>query len=72
MPWLAIPFNDQPRLQNLISIFKPRYIPTLVIMDKEGKIISKNGKNNISTMGIKAYDHWVKLRDDNQIEDYSE
>lgn len=43
MPWLAIPFGDA-RIQGLAKKFSVDGIPTLLICNSEGELISKNGR----------------------------
>lgn len=57
MPWLAVPFNAQAR-----NAFKKemqvRGIPTLIVFDENGKIISKNARWDVVILGNKAVDAW--------------
>jgi len=57
MPWLAVPFAD-PHKDNLSRIFNARSIPTLIILDAAGKMITRNGRGDVHTLGQKAYDKW--------------
>ena len=57
MPWLALPFND-PHKDNLSRMFNARSIPTLIILDAKGKMITRNGRGDVHTLGQKAYDKW--------------
>lgn len=43
MPWMALPFGD-PRKNALSRIFDVSGIPTLVILDKDGKTITDKGR----------------------------
>jgi len=47
MPWLALPYSDRDRKATLSSKFKVRGIPTLVILDEDGSLITKNGRNSV-------------------------
>jgi nucleoredoxin len=42
MPWLAVPFNDKV-VGNLNSFFHLRGIPTLILVDEDGTVITGNG-----------------------------
>jgi len=44
MPWLALPYADRKRKTALSKKFKVRGIPTLVLLDGEGNLISKDGR----------------------------
>jgi nucleoredoxin len=47
-PWLALPFEDRARKDSLSKKFKVQGIPSLVIVDSEGKTITKDGRSAIS------------------------
>ncbi|PVD31216.1 hypothetical protein C0Q70_06628 [Pomacea canaliculata] len=46
MPWLVIPFHD-PRLQQITTQFGIDGIPSLVILDEKGGLITMNGRQAI-------------------------
>jgi len=43
MPWLALPFDNRKAKEKLSKKFKVSGIPTLVIIDKDGATITKDG-----------------------------
>jgi len=48
MPWMAVPFDDEPRREALNSMFEVEGIPTLVIVDYDtGKVITKEGRSAV-------------------------
>jgi len=49
MPWLAIPFSDRGRKDALSKRFKVQGIPTLIVLDSDGKVITKEGREAISS-----------------------
>jgi nucleoredoxin len=50
MPWLAVPFDDKDRIEELGSVFEVQGIPHLAIIDpKTGKIITGNGRAAIAS-----------------------
>ena len=57
MPWKALPFSSDKKgvLGNKYGI---RGIPTLVIIDKDGKTITKNGRGEVASKGAAALDGW--------------
>lgn len=57
MPWLALPFGDDHK-QELSEKFNARSIPKLVIIDQNGKLISENGRGEVSSKGEAAFDAW--------------
>merc|ERR1712182_85606 len=49
MPWLALDFADRKRKAQLSSMFGVRGIPALVIVDKDGSVITKEGRGAVSS-----------------------
>eukprot|EP00002_Diphylleia_rotans_P022020 TRINITY_DN4306_c0_g1_i1.p1 TRINITY_DN4306_c0_g1~~TRINITY_DN4306_c0_g1_i1.p1 ORF type:complete len:179 (-),score=30.68 TRINITY_DN4306_c0_g1_i1:133-669(-) len=47
MPWTAIPFNERSIKQSLSSKFSVMGIPTLVILDSHGEIMTNNGRGMV-------------------------
>merc|ERR1712054_645881 len=47
-PWLAIPYVDRSKKDALSKKFKVQGIPTLVIVDKEGKTITTDGRSAVT------------------------
>lgn len=47
MPWLAIPYNDS-RKKNLSRLFEVSGIPTLVILEKTGNVITTSARSLIA------------------------
>jgi len=48
MPWLAIPYDDSIRLQDLNSHFDVQGIPSLFILDQELRIVNESAVQSIS------------------------
>lgn len=48
MPWLALPYADRDRKDALSKRFKVKGIPSVVILDEEGKVITQDGRAAIS------------------------
>jgi len=46
--WLAVPWQDSARRNDLNALFEVSGIPALVIVDENGNIINKNGRGAIS------------------------
>ena len=57
MPWLAVPFNS-PMRNMLRQEFKVNGIPTLVVLDSKGKVISKNARWDVVILGTGAIKAW--------------
>merc|ERR1712025_475969 len=49
MPWLALDFEDRKRKTQLSNMFGVRGIPALVIIDKDGSVITKEGRGAVSS-----------------------
>merc|ERR1711904_380120 len=49
MPWLALDFADRQRKTQLSGMFGVRGIPALVIVDKDGSVITTNGRGAVSS-----------------------
>ena len=47
MPFDAIPYSDEQRIQNLKQRFGINGIPTLVVLDKRGETVSYEGRVDI-------------------------
>jgi len=48
MPWHALDFADRKRKEQLSTLFGVSGIPSVVIIDADGSVISKNGRGAIS------------------------
>merc|ERR1712025_901542 len=48
MPWLALDYEDRKRKEQLSTMFGVRGIPALVIVDKDGSVITKEGRGAVS------------------------
>jgi nucleoredoxin len=59
MPWLAIPMGDK-RKDNMSKLFGVKGIPTLIAMNKNGKVISNAARGDVASHKDKAIDEWMK------------
>ena len=57
MPWLAVPFNS-PKKDFLAEKFGVRFIPRLIILDKNGKVLAEDARGDVERYGVGAYDRW--------------
>jgi len=57
--WLAVPLNSSVTDQ-LKKQFKIEGIPTLVIIKKDGTVVSKNGRSDVERKGAAAFKDWNK------------
>ena len=60
MAWAAVPYNDEERAQSLRQRYGINGIPTLVIIDTNGNLVSYEGRNEIQTHQDGAMEHWDK------------
>ena len=49
MPWLAVPFQDEARRQALQAAFKVKGLPTLIVLDAEGRLITDDGRSKVDS-----------------------
>ena len=57
MPWLAIPFNEKSR-NAFGKEMQVRGIPTLIVFDENGKMITNTARRDVTVLGAKAADAW--------------
>ena len=63
MPWYSVPFTQEQRIQTLKSKFSVIELPTLVVLDKNGKIVSHEGRQDVAK-GVQALKDWeAKLQE---------
>eukprot|EP00927_Polykrikos_kofoidii_P061114 TRINITY_DN559_c0_g1_i2.p1 TRINITY_DN559_c0_g1~~TRINITY_DN559_c0_g1_i2.p1 ORF type:complete len:157 (+),score=25.65 TRINITY_DN559_c0_g1_i2:61-471(+) len=49
MPWLALPFDARGLKQSLSEKYEIRGIPSLVVLDGEGNLVTANGRAEVNT-----------------------
>ncbi len=59
MSWYAIPFNDSRR-EELSSHFRVYSLPTLLILDKQGNVVTSNGRMHVQMKGKQAIENYVQ------------
>jgi nucleoredoxin len=47
MPWVALPYANRDKKNELSQQFKVRGIPTLVVLDPQGKLVTANGRSEV-------------------------
>lgn len=57
MPWLTAPFRHQTAMK-LKSQLRVNGIPTLVVFGKDGKLISRDARWDVTILGVKALRAW--------------
>ncbi|XP_042399841.1 probable nucleoredoxin 1-2 [Zingiber officinale] len=68
MPWFAIPFSDSWMRRKLEKKFSAMGVPTLVILDVNGKVLNREGVKAVKGYGAEGYPFTVekisKLREE--------
>jgi nucleoredoxin len=59
MPWLAIPYADRDRKTDLSDYFEVQGIPTFVILDPEGKVVTDDGRSAVMSDKEGAEFPWI-------------
>ena len=62
MPWLAIDYSDEATKASLLQRYGVTEIPTLIIIDSEGNLISYEGSKEILNSPAEALAEWEKAR----------
>jgi nucleoredoxin len=57
MPWLALPYDAEPA--KIGEKFGIRGIPALVILDQDGKVVTRDGRKDVASHGAKALERWA-------------
>jgi len=57
MPWLAMK-NQSEAARNISLSLDVEYIPYLVVLDPNGKVVTKKGKEDIASLGKDAFLSW--------------
>ena len=57
MKWLAIPYAS-PLREKIKTQFKGNGIPTLVLLDGKGNVVSDNARWDVALLGNDAYKRW--------------
>ncbi|MBQ4479227.1 MAG: redoxin domain-containing protein [Victivallales bacterium] len=57
MPWLAVPYGSDFR-EKLAKEYNVSGIPMLIVIDKNGKVVSTGARGEVTSKGAKAYDGW--------------
>ncbi|KAH7286643.1 hypothetical protein KP509_32G016200 [Ceratopteris richardii] len=55
MPWLAVPYDDETTRKELSNWFEVEGIPTLVVLDKQGKTVTTEGMELVYKHGLEGY-----------------
>jgi cytochrome oxidase Cu insertion factor (SCO1/SenC/PrrC family) len=59
MSWLAVPWQGT-HSNALLDRYRVQWIPTLIIIDGEGRTVSKDGVGDLRADGAAAYDDWLE------------
>ena len=47
MPWLALPFSEREKKEQLSDLFQVRGIPSFIVVGPDGKVITKDGRGAV-------------------------
>lgn len=47
MSWLALPYEDRDRQDDLLSVYRVCSVPSLVILDRQGRVVNGNAIANV-------------------------
>lgn len=60
MPWIGVSYSD-PRVAGLKEFYSITTIPTLLLVDHKGELVSKNCRQDVYELEEDlAYDKWKK------------
>ena len=62
MPWLAL-INQSAAAREISSQLEVEFIPYLVVLNQDGKVLTKNGKNDVVRLGEKAFSFWQQIEE---------
>jgi Thioredoxin-related protein len=48
MPWLAVPWEQEERRRELAALLGVQGIPTLVLLDADGSVITTDGRGEVN------------------------
>jgi nucleoredoxin len=48
MPWLAVPWEQEERRRELAALLGVQGIPTLVLLDADGSVITADGRGEVN------------------------
>jgi thiol-disulfide isomerase/thioredoxin len=58
MPWQAVKYSDTETRKRLNALFEVQGIPTLVVLDSQGNLITSAGRNDLASRGDAAVAEW--------------
>jgi nucleoredoxin len=60
MPWLAVPFNNKPVRDALYQSFGVNGVPSLILVNKAGQPVNRDGRKDATTLGPRAVEKWIR------------
>jgi nucleoredoxin len=61
MPWLAIPFSESEIRESLKERYGITKIPTVLLVRKDGTLVSSTAKKDVEDMGPLCLSQWERL-----------
>ena len=65
MPWSALKYQDN-RIETLKEKFGIKHIPSLVILNAQGEVVSFEGRTDLMTVEFDAFPKWIKQNEQMQ------
>lgn len=59
IPWITLPFSEF-RSNHLKDTFGVQGIPTLIVLNKKGEVITREGRRDIKVHGEDCIDIWMQ------------
>lgn len=59
MPWPALPWKD-PKIKQVAKEFKVKGLPQLIVMKRDGALLSANAVEKLTKEGPMAIEAWLK------------
>ena len=57
MPWLSLHYGDD-RIDMLTDRFLVKSIPKLIVLRGDGTLIKEDGRSDVITKGVAAFEEW--------------
>ena len=58
--WLALP-HGSPEVSALSGMFGVRGIPALIVVTREGEVVTRDGRQDVMSLGASAFSTWNQV-----------
>lgn len=62
MPWQALPYGERKLADRLKTGYGVRSIPSLLVFDKNGQLVSKNGRQDVQNHRGGVMEYWRSIK----------